>query len=107
MTESILIVHAIVKNRVQKLRTKVKCTSNEEEKKEVLRKFKIEFIDKLISICTIGLNELPSELKIEICKYLNLVSLINLAHSNSYWYDFILNDDILWKHLYRRDFGEL
>lgn len=105
MTESILIVHAIVKNRPQKLRAKVKCSFDEQEKVTSLTKFKKEFIDQLIGICTIGLNELPNELKIEICKYLNLFSLFNLANSNRFWNYFIKNDDILWKHLYIRDFG--
>ena len=107
MTESILVVHAIVRNREEKLRAKVRCSFDDREKKTALTKFKNEFIDKLISVCTIGLNELPDELKIEICKYLNLISLVNLAHSNRYWYDFIQSDDLLWKHLFIRDFGEL
>ena len=104
MTESILIVHAIVKNKVERLRAKVKCSLDERAKSDALAKFKNEFIDKLISICTIGLNELPDELKLEICKYLNLFSLFNLAISNKFWYDFIQNDDLLWKNLYIRDF---
>ena len=107
MTESILVVHASVTNRTQKLRTKVKCSFDEHEKTEALAKFKSEFIDKLISVCTIGLNELPDELKIEICKYLSLFSLVNLANANRYWQDFIFNDDVLWKYLYIRDFGGL
>lgn len=107
MSETILVVHASVRNRVQKLRTKVKCSTDPDEKREALAKFKSEFIDKLIGICTIGLNELPDELKIEICKYLSLASLFNLANANRYWQDFILNDDVLWKHLYIRDFGRL
>lgn len=105
MTETILVVHAIVKNREQKLRTKVKCSFDENEKEDALNKFQTEFIDKLISICTVGLNELPDELKIEICKYLSLFSLFNLANSNRFWHDFIFSDDVLWKHLYIRDFG--
>lgn len=106
MNDSNLLVSAMTENKVQRLRSRVKCSFDEKEKKDSLNKFKIEFIDKLISICTIGLNDLPSELKIEICKHLNLFSLRNLAFSSRYWYDFISKDDILWKHLYIRDFGK-
>ena len=106
MGENILIVHAII-NKKQRLKTaRVQCSFNDELKRIALDKFKNEIIDKIISICTVGLNELPNELKVCILKYLDLVSLVKLAHSNRFWYYFIHNDDILWKNLFIRDFGK-
>lgn len=81
---------------------RIKIMLDESEYK-IKKRFKEEFINKLIDIISPGINDLPPEILIKISKHLDLKSLINLSYVNSSWNQ-ICNEQSAWKHLCKRDF---
>lgn len=65
-----------------------------------------QFIQKIISVFSVQLDDLPLEIKFIVLSMLPLNSLVNMACVSSLWRDISL-DENLWKLMVRRHFPDL
>jgi len=70
---------------------------------DVTHRFRFKFIYKLIERLSASLGDLPLDVKLIICEYLNVEDIVQLTCVNREW-STITNEDILWKKLMMKDF---
>lgn len=91
------IVHGA--DETDDLEVKIKVKSSE-TLDDVKRRFKNEFIFKLLELLGPKLNDLPSEIKLRVLGYLDAPSLSRLSRTSREWHEFVDNENTTWKRLF-------
>ena len=81
---------------------KIKIYSNEKEE-DVIKRFRVKFVDKLIERLSCNMNDLPLEIKLHLVRLLPVQDVVSLSQVNREW-NAISCVDGIWKDFLKRDF---
>lgn len=71
---------------------------------DALKRFRTEFVFRILEQLSPGLDDLPPELMMRIYTYLSVEDTLNLALVNKKLNDVCEKNDQIWKHHFQRDF---
>jgi hypothetical protein len=82
---------------------KIKIYSTEKEE-DVVKQFKVKFVNKLIDRLSCNISDLPLEIKLHLIRFLPVEDVLSMSEVNHEWNSICCQQDLIWKNLLIKDF---
>jgi F-box-like len=73
-------------------------------KQMIKEKFQNEFVVRISNALSLGISELPNEMKLTIARYMSMRDLVKMSQMNRDWH-FIAQEETLWERMFKKEFS--